>query len=79
LVGPSGLSAPALAVVSTADEVCPLASIKPFMDALPAEHARIIEYPGEVGVGLQHLGILVGRRAHESVWPEIAAWIKGVD
>jgi poly[(R)-3-hydroxyalkanoate] polymerase subunit PhaC len=36
---------------------------------------RIIEYPGEVGVCLQHLGILVGRQAHAAVWPEIISWL----
>ena len=32
---------------------------------------RLIEYPGETGVGLQHLAILVGRHAHAAVWPEV--------
>ena len=68
VVGLFGLSVPTLAVVNTDDEVAPLASVKPFVDAMAAENARIIAYPGEVGVGLQHLGILVGREAHERVW-----------
>ena len=55
LVGPTSLSVPALAIVTTADEVAPLASVKPFIDATPATGVRIIQYPGEVGVGLQHL------------------------
>jgi polyhydroxyalkanoate synthase len=40
-----------------------------------AENVRIIEYPGESGVSLQHLGILVGRQAHADVWPEIIYWL----
>ena len=76
LVGPSSLSVPALAVVTTADEVAPLASVKPCIEAMPATGVRIIQYPGEVGVGLQHLGILVGREARAHVWPEIISWIK---
>jgi polyhydroxyalkanoate synthase subunit PhaC len=75
-VGPSNLTAPALAVVTMADEVAPLASVKPCIDAMPATDVRIIRYPGEVGVGLQHLGILVGRQARAHVWPEIISWIK---
>ena len=75
LVGPCDLSIPTLAVVNTADEVAPVASIKPFIDAMLAENVRIIEYPGEVGVSLQHLGILVGRQAHAEVWPEIVSWL----
>ena len=77
LVGPASLSVPTLAVVNMADEVAPLASIKPCIDAMPVRDVRIIEYPGEIGVGLQHLGVLVGRQAYAQVWPEIIAWLKG--
>lgn len=74
LIGPSRLSVPTLAVVNMADEVAPLASVEPFTDGMPTP-VRIIEYPGEIGVGLQHLGILVGREAHAKVWPEIISWL----
>jgi polyhydroxyalkanoate synthase len=76
-VGPFSLSVPVLAVVNTADAIAPLASIKPYIDAMPTRDARIIEYPGETGVGLQHVGVLVGRKAYAQVWPEIIAWLKG--
>lgn len=75
LVGPTSLSAPVLAVVNTADDVAPMASLKPFTDSLPSKDVRIVEYPGEIGVCLQHLGILVGREALATVWPDIMAWI----
>ena len=75
LVGPLTLSVPTLAVVNTADEVAPPNSVKPFIDAMPAAGARMIDYPGEPGVCLQHLGILVGRQAHAQVWPEIFSWL----
>jgi polyhydroxyalkanoate synthase len=38
--------------------------------------ARIIAYAGESGVGLQHLALLVGRNAHDQVWPDVTAWLK---
>ena len=75
LVGPSSVSVPTLAVVNTADDVAPLASLKPFIDAMPAKNTCIIEYPGEVGVCLQHLGILVGREAYARVWPDVFSWL----
>ena len=75
LVGPESVSVPTLAVVNTADDVALLDSVKPFIDAMPTSDARIIEYPGESGVCLQHLGILIGREAHAQVWPDIASWI----
>ena len=74
-VGPFILSVPTLAVVNTADEVAPLASVKPFIEAMPTSDVRIVQFPGETGVGLQHLGILVGRQAHAQLWPEIIVWL----
>jgi polyhydroxyalkanoate synthase len=76
VVGPSTLSVPTLAVVNTADEIAPLASIEPCIDAMPGKDARIVESKGEAGVGLQHLGVLVGREAHARLWPEIVVWLK---
>jgi polyhydroxyalkanoate synthase len=75
LVGPSSLSVATLAVINTADDVAPPISVKPFADAM-AGKVRIIEYPGERGVCLQHLGILVGRNAQALVWPRIISWLK---
>lgn len=75
LIGPQSVSVPTLAVINTADEVATLGSVKPFIDAMPAGDAHIIEYPGEIGVCLQHLGILIGRGAHAQVWPDITSWI----
>lgn len=74
-VGPSRLSVPTLAVVNTADDVAPFASVRPFIAAMPTKDARIIEYEGEPGVGLQHLGVLIGRQAHARIWPEIISWL----
>ena len=65
-----------LAIVNTADEVAPLASVVPFIDQMPIKDTKIIEYPGEIGVGLQHLSILAGRHTYARVWPEIITWLK---
>ena len=77
-IGPSSLLVPTLAVVNTADDVAPPNSLEPFADAM-AKNVRIIEYSGELGVCLQHLGILVGRHAQAQVWPEILSWLKSQD
>ena len=74
-VGPSTLSVATLAVINTADDVAPPISVKPFADAIERK-VRIIEYPGERGVCLQHLGILVGRYAQGHIWPKILSWLK---
>jgi polyhydroxyalkanoate synthase subunit PhaC len=75
-VGPSDLRLQMLAVVNPVDEIAPPASVIPFIDAMPGQDVRVLEYPGEIGVGLQHLGILVGRRAYTHVWPEIISWLR---
>jgi poly[(R)-3-hydroxyalkanoate] polymerase subunit PhaC len=76
LIGLSSLSVPTLAVVNMADDVAPLASIEPLVNAMITKNALIIEYPGEVGVCLQHLGMLVGREAQAQVWPQIISWLR---
>jgi polyhydroxyalkanoate synthase len=75
LIGPQSMSVPTLAVVNTMDDIAPLGSVKPFIDAMPTRDTRIIAYPGEIGVCLQHLGVLIGQDAHAQVWPEIISWI----
>ena len=75
LVGPLNVFTPLLAVVNTADEIAPLASVKPFFDQVPTSDTKILEYPGETGVVLQHLGILIGREAYAHVWSDIISWL----
>jgi polyhydroxyalkanoate synthase subunit PhaC len=75
-IGPSSLRLPFLAVVNAADEIAPPASMTRFADAIVDRRVRIITYSGEPGVGLQHLALLVGRKAYDQVWPEVIAWLK---
>lgn len=74
-VGPSTLSTPTLAVVNTADEIAPLGSVKPFLEAMATKDVKMIEYSGERGICFQHLGILLGRQAYARLWPKIIGWI----
>jgi polyhydroxyalkanoate synthase len=75
IAGPSQLQLPTLAVVNPRDEIAPPASILPFIEAMSGQHVRVLDYSGEIGVGIQHLGILVGRQAYARVWPEIISWL----
>jgi polyhydroxyalkanoate synthase len=75
IAAPSRLRLPALAIVNPTDEIAPPASVLPFIKAMPGQDVRVLEYPGEIGVGLQHLGILVGQQAYARVWPEIISWL----
>lgn len=74
-VGPSCLRAPTLAVVNRSDTIAPPESVTHFLNAIPGRSADLIEYPGEIGVCLQHLAMLVGRQANEQLWPKITAWM----
>jgi polyhydroxyalkanoate synthase len=76
MVGPSSLRVPTLTVVNKADGISPLTSVAPFIEQMPIDDARVIEYPEESGVVLPHLGILVGRQARSRIWPEIISWMK---
>jgi polyhydroxyalkanoate synthase len=71
------LRVPVLALFNREDAVAPPLSIVPFIDAMSGGYASLIESPGEAGVGLQHLAILVGRQAHATVWPDIISWLHG--
>jgi polyhydroxyalkanoate synthase len=75
-VGPASMAIPTLAIVNAADEIAPLTSVAPFIAKMPTKDTRIIEHPGEIGVGLPHVGMLVGRAAYARVWPQIVAWLK---
>jgi poly[(R)-3-hydroxyalkanoate] polymerase subunit PhaC len=74
-IGPSSLDLPILVVVNTDDEVAPLVSIEPLLERVPTNDVSVIKYPREIGVALQHLGILVGRQAYANIWPDILEWL----
>jgi polyhydroxyalkanoate synthase len=75
-IEPSRTRTPTLAVVNTADEIAPPTSVAPFVEKMATHDTLIIEYPGEVGVALQHLAMLAGRQAFVRVWPQIISWLK---
>ncbi|HKR89398.1 MAG TPA: alpha/beta fold hydrolase [Phenylobacterium sp.] len=76
-LGPRNLTTPTLAAVDAGDGVVPLAAVEEFLAASPAR-TQIVVYPGETGVALQHLALLIGLRARATVWPQIFAWIDGL-
>ncbi len=75
VVGPSCLRIPTLAVLNTSDQIVAPEFVTHFLNKMPGPHARKIEYPGEIGVCLQHLAVLVGRQAHAQIWPAIISWM----
>jgi polyhydroxyalkanoate synthase len=73
-VGPADLTAPLLNVVNPKSRVIPPESITPFHHAAASRAKELLHYDGDVGVALQHVGLLVGRTAHDTTWPAVLRW-----
>ena len=76
-IGPRDLRAPLASVVDPRSKVIPLQAVVPFNQAAASEKKLVLEYEGDVGVNLQHVGVLVGRNAHARIWPAIFDWLEG--
>lgn len=74
-VGPSALSTPLLSVVDPRSKLIPPAAMLPFHEAAASERKQVLHYEGNVGVNLQHVGVLVGRNAHARIWPAVFDWL----
>ncbi len=72
---PAQLVAPLLCVVDPRCRLVPPRSVLPFVEAAGSRDKGVLEYGGDIGVSLQHVGPLVGRNAHAQLWPQILAWI----
>lgn len=77
-VGPETLTAPMFTVVNPHSRVIPPESILPFHDAAAGASKRVLRYRGDIGVAIQHVGVLVGRNAHRHLWPILLQWVDGL-
>lgn len=73
--GLAKLRAPVLAVTNPLGGVVPPASITAGLAAAPDAPSVVLEYEGDRGPMLQHVGPLVTRLAHERLWPRIFDWM----
>jgi len=74
-VGPHELRTPLLSVVDPRSKLIPPAAVLPFHEAAASTRKQVLHYEGDVGVNLQHVGVLVGRSAHARIWPAIFDWL----
>jgi len=77
-IGPCDLRAPLASVVDPRSKVIPLQAVVPFNQAAASTHKLVLNYDGDVGVNLQHVGVLVGRNAHATLWPALFEWVETV-
>jgi polyhydroxyalkanoate synthase len=75
-VAPQQVTAPVLSVVVRRCSITPPEAILPFHEAVPSPAKELLWYEGDIGVALQHVGPLVGRTAHQHLWPAIIRWIQ---
>jgi polyhydroxyalkanoate synthase len=73
---PSRLSAPLLCVLDPLCRLVPPEAVLPVYEAAASRDKTVLHYERDVGVSLQHVGPLVSRRAHETLWPRIVRWIE---
>jgi polyhydroxyalkanoate synthase len=73
---PSRLSAPLLCVLDPLCHLVPPEAVLPLLEAAASRDKTVLHYERDVGVSLQHVGPLVSRRAHETLWPRIVRWIE---
>jgi polyhydroxyalkanoate synthase subunit PhaC len=73
---PKAIDMPILAVVDPRSRLVPTRSIEPYRSLTSSPDVRILPYPGDKGVVMQHVGVLVGPNAHDSLWPQILRWVE---
>jgi polyhydroxyalkanoate synthase len=76
LAAPSQVTAPLLCVVDPRCHVVPPAAVLPFLEAAGSGDKTLLHYDGDIGVSLQHVGLLVGPEAHARLWPQITRWVQ---
>jgi polyhydroxyalkanoate synthase len=72
---PTSVTAPLLCVLDRRCTLVPAEAMLPLVRAAASRDKTLLDYEGDVGVALQHVGALVGRNAHALLWPKILEWI----
>jgi len=75
-VAPAQFAAPLFMVADRRCTVVPPAAMLPFYEAVASADKQLAWYAGDVGVGIQHVGPLVGRNALGQLWPAIIRWMR---
>jgi polyhydroxyalkanoate synthase len=75
LAAPHNITAPVLSMVDEQCSIVPPQAVLPFHEAVQSSDTRLLWYRGDTGVALQHVGFLVGKNAHQHIWPEAIRWM----
>jgi len=66
----SRVRVPVLNIMAQYDHLVPIASVKALRQAVSSAHYDELLFPST------HVGLSVGKRAHEELWPTVAQWIE---
>jgi polyhydroxyalkanoate synthase subunit PhaC len=78
LAAPSAITAPVLGVLDPHSRIVPPSSVNAYRSRTASTDVRILSYTGDSGVVMQHVGVLVGRNAHRTLWPQVATWVRSM-
>jgi polyhydroxyalkanoate synthase len=77
--GIAGLRSPVMAVINPVGRVVPPRSVLDGLEAAASASVQVLEYEGDRGPMLQHVGPLVAPISHERLWPKILDWADQLD
>ena len=63
-------------MVNPVGRIVPPDSLLKGLQAAPSLRYEMLEYAGDVGPMIQHLGPLIAPAAHRHIWPRILDWIE---
>jgi polyhydroxyalkanoate synthase len=75
-IGIEQLRTQVIAVTNPVGQIVPPRSLLNALNSVPSLDGEVLEYDGDRGPMLQHVGPLVARLAHERLWPRILDWIE---
>jgi polyhydroxyalkanoate synthase len=73
---PRAITVPILAVVDPRSRLVPPPAVEAYRTRTSSSDVQVLQYLGDTGVVIQHVGVLVGAHAHQSLWPRILAWLQ---
>jgi len=68
--------APVAVVADRRCTIVPPASTLPLLETVASTDRTLLWYPGDTGVAIQHVGVLVGRQGLGTVWKQLIAWMQ---
>ena len=73
---PEFVKASLLSIIDARCKIVPAQAVLPFYYAAGSDDKEVLWYKGDTGVALQHVGVLVGKNAHQHLWPKVIHWIR---